>query len=69
MFIWFGSPAISAWKEITVRDWLSNPVSICIGVIQQDMLFQLGIVTAMIASLALESNDVAIGDVASVSTM
>lgn len=69
MFIWFGSPSISAWKELTARNWLSKAVSICIGVIQQVMVFQLGIVTAMIAALALESSDVAISDVASVSTM
>lgn len=69
MFIWFGNPSISAWKEITARNWLSKAVSICIGVIQQAMLFQLGVATAMIASLALESSNVAVGDVASVSTM
>lgn len=68
-FIWFGSPAIQAWKEITARNWLSKAVSICIGVIQQVMMLQLGIVTATLASLALESRDVRIGDVASVSTM
>lgn len=68
-FIWFGSPAIPAWKEITARNWLSKAISICIGVIQQVMMLQLGIVTATLASLALESGDVWIGDVASVSTM
>lgn len=68
-FIWFGSPAIPAWKEITARNWLSKAISICIGVIQQVMVLQLGIVTATLASLALESRDVMIGDVASVSTM
>lgn len=68
-FIWFGSPAIPAWKEITARNWLSKAISICIGVIQQVMMLQLGIVTAALASLALESRDVVIGDVASVSAM
>jgi hypothetical protein len=68
-FLWFGSPAVPAWKEITARDWLSKAISICIGVIQQVMMLQLGIVTATIASLALESRDVLIGDVASVSVM
>lgn len=68
-FIWFGSPAIPAWKEITARNWLSKAISICIGVIQQVMNLQLGIVTAALASLALESRDVVIGDVASVSAM
>lgn len=69
MFIWFGNSTMSAWKEITARNWLPKAVSICIGVIQQAILLQLGIAMAMIASLALESGDVAIGDVASVSTM
>lgn len=68
-FIWFGNPAIPAWKEITARNWLSKAISICIGVIQQVMMLQLGIVTATLASLALESRDVVIGDVASVSAM
>lgn len=68
-FIWFGSPAIPAWKEITARNWLSKAISICIGVIQQVMMLQLGIVTATLASLALESGDIRIGDVASVSAM
>lgn len=68
-FMWFGSPAIPAWKEITARNWLSKAISICIGVIQQVMMLQLGIVTATLASLALESKDVMIGDVASVSVM
>lgn len=68
-FLWFGSPAIPAWKEITARNWLSKAISICIGVIQQVMMLQLGIVTAALASLALESRDVVIGDIASVSTM
>lgn len=68
-FMWFGSPAIPAWKEITARNWLSKAISICIGVIQQVMMLQLGIVTATLASLALESRDVVIGDVASVSAM
>lgn len=68
-FLWFGSPAIPAWKEITARNWLSKAISIFIGVIQQVMMLQLGIVTATLASLALESRDVVIGDVASVSTM
>lgn len=68
-FMWFGSPAIPAWKEITSRNWLSKVISICIGVIQQVMMLQLGIVTATLASLALESRDVMIGDVASVSAM
>lgn len=66
-FIWSGSPAIPAWKEIITRNWLSKAISICITVIQQVMMLQIGIVTATIASLALESEDVAIGDVASVS--
>lgn len=68
-FIWFGSPAIPAWKEITARNWLSKAISICVGVIQQVMMLQLGIVTATLASLALESRDVVISDVASVSAM
>lgn len=68
-FMWFGSPAIPAWKEITARNWLSKAISICIGVIQQVMMLQLGIVTATLASLTLESKDVMIGDVASVSVM
>lgn len=68
-FLWFGSPAIPAWKEITARNWLSKAISICIGVIQQVMMLQLGIVTATLASLALESKDVVISDAASVSTM
>lgn len=68
-FIWFGNPAIPAWKEITARNWLSKAISICVGVIQQVMMLQLGIVTAALASLALESRDVVIGDVASVSAM
>lgn len=55
------------WKEIITRNWLSKAISICITVIQQVIMLQLGIVTATIASLALESEDVAIGDVASVS--
>lgn len=68
-FMWFGRPAIPAWKEITARNWLSKAISICIGVIQQVMMLQLGIVAATLASLALESRAVVIGDVASVSTM
>lgn len=68
-FLWFGGPDIQAWKEITARNWLSKAISICIGVIQQVMMLQLGIVTAALASLALESKDVFIGDVASVSVM
>lgn len=68
-FMWFGSPAVPAWKEITARNWLSKAISICIGVIQQVMMLQLGIVTATLASLALESKSVVIGDVASVSAM
>lgn len=68
-FLWFGGPDIPAWKEITARNWLSKAISICIGVIQQVMTLQLGIVTATIASLTLESGDVLIGDIASVSIM
>lgn len=68
-FIWFGSSAIPAWMEITARNWLSKAISICIGVIQQVMMLQLGIVTATLASLALEAREVRIGDVASVSAM
>lgn len=68
-FIWFGNSAIPAWKEITARNWLSKAISICIGVIQQVMMLQLGIVTATLASLALECREVVISDVASVSAM
>lgn len=68
-FMWFGSPEIPAWKEITARNWLSKAISICIGIIQQVMMLQLGIVTATLASLALESREVVISDVASVSAM
>lgn len=63
-FIWSGTPAT---QEIITRNWLSKVISICIAVIQQVMMLQLGIVTAAIASLALESEEVAVGDVASVS--
>lgn len=45
-FLWFGGPHIPAWKEITAKDWLSKTISICIGVIQQVMMLQLGIVAA-----------------------
>lgn len=68
-FLWFGNPDIPTWKETTARDWLSKAISICIGVIQQAMMLQLGVATATIASLALESGKVVIGDVASVSVM
>lgn len=68
-FLWFGGPDIPAWKEITARNWLSKAISICIGVVQQVMMLQLGIVTATIASLTLESGDVLIGDIASISIM
>lgn len=68
-FMWFSSPAITAWKEITARNWLPKAISICTGVVQQVLMLQLGTVTATLVSLALESKDVVIGDVASVSAM
>lgn len=68
-FLWFGNSDIPAWKEIIAREWLSKAISICIGVIQQVMMLQLGVVTATVASLALESRQIVIGDVASVSVM
>ncbi|KAL1858086.1 hypothetical protein Daus18300_010087 [Diaporthe australafricana] len=68
-FLWFGNSAFTAWKEIIARNWLFRAIFICIEVVQQVMMFQLGIVAATIASLALESGDVVVGDLASISTL
>ncbi|ROV99087.1 hypothetical protein VMCG_06646 [Cytospora schulzeri] len=66
-FLWFGHSGNWYWRAVMVGGWLSTAVTICGGVIQQVLNLQLGVAVAMLASLALESRDVLLNDLASVS--
>lgn len=66
-FLWFGGSGNGTWKAIVVGGWLSTAITICGGVIQQVVNLQLGVIAAMLASLALESRHVLLNDLASVS--
>lgn len=66
-FFWFGNSDNRYWRTVMVGGWLSTAITICGGVIQQVVNIQLGAAVAMLASLALESRDVLLNDLASVS--
>lgn len=68
-FLWFGHSGNRTWRAVMVGGWLSTAITICGGVIQQVVNLQLGVAAAMLASLALESRDVLLSDLASVSML
>ena len=68
-FLWFANSENSLWHSIIVRDWLVKASTISSEVVKQAVTFQLGIVGAVLAALALERFQVSLPDVAAVSMM
>ncbi|KAK0640636.1 hypothetical protein B0T16DRAFT_200847 [Cercophora newfieldiana] len=68
-FLWFADETNTLWKDVMLRNWATRAVAICAEVVKQAMGFQTAVVTAMLASLALERAEPAFAHVASVSMM
>lgn len=68
-FLWFAGPKSRLWHEVITRDWLVKAVTISTEIIKQAVTFQLGVVSAMLAALALERFQVPLPQVASISMM
>ncbi|KAK4194245.1 hypothetical protein QBC40DRAFT_302285 [Triangularia verruculosa] len=57
-FMWLADASNHAWRSMMVNNWLNTAVAICTEVLKQAMSFQLGIMIAMLAALALERSEV-----------
>ncbi|KAI3321479.1 hypothetical protein HD806DRAFT_502678 [Xylariaceae sp. AK1471] len=68
-FLWFGNVNAPWWQYIVSGHSLSRTVAIVIEVFRQASSFQLGVAVAMLAALALESFEVTLPSMASVTMM
>ncbi|KAK5659442.1 hypothetical protein OQA88_643 [Cercophora sp. LCS_1] len=65
-FLWFGDPTNSLWRSMVNSNWATTTVAICSEVLKQTMSFQLGLIAAMLAAMALERFEVLLPEMASV---
>jgi len=68
-FLWFGDKNNQTWTSIVQRNWATTAVAICSEVIKMAISFQLAVMAAMLASLALERSEVLLPSLAELSMM
>lgn len=68
-FFWFADDSNTTWKLLASEDWITKALAVSSLFLRTSISLQASIATAMLASLALESSQVLLSHLASVSTM